>query len=91
MTKMKLKMKSYQRRLLIMANCGGVNHGAELYLKVLGCSVSFQILEEKVKELWRFFDDCELLDLHKGYCLVHFYSYRLPSSIRGWSIDYYGP
>lgn len=45
-----------------------------LTVEVLGRLVSFQILEQKVKDLWKLEDNCELVVLDKAYYLVCFYS-----------------
>ncbi|KAI5661478.1 hypothetical protein M9H77_20801 [Catharanthus roseus] len=41
-----------------------------LIIKVLGHSISFRILEQKIKDLSKFDRACKLVDLDRSYCLA---------------------
>lgn len=45
-----------------------------LILKLLGKTVSFRILEQRTKDLWKLEWGCELIDLEKGFYVARFYS-----------------
>lgn len=45
-----------------------------LIIKLLGKSISYRLLEQRVKEIWQLRRGFELSDLEEGYFIVRFYS-----------------
>lgn len=45
-----------------------------LIIKVIGRNISYWLLEQKIRDLWKLNQDFELVDLESGYYLAHFQS-----------------
>lgn len=47
-----------------------------LIIKVFGRSVSFKVLEQRIRDICKLERDCEIIDLESGFFLTRFYSKR---------------
>lgn len=61
-----------------------------LLLKLLGKTISLQIVEQRTRNLWNLSQGFELINMEGGYFMAHFYAREEYFHVLEGGLDYYG-